>query len=299
MTMKRLLVIPMFSVVIVGCADRPDSPGAEDQVKLSTPETVVSVAPLSGLKQAGLRPVGKSDVHWAVVQAEMTRITSTDPASPVGNRLETVGRMEGKASRTLFPGWRFYAFIYSNYKKPGFDSRPVSLAAGLGHTLAVSSDSTENVRLLHYGNYETYGDFLIRNKVLVRNSGEAKLVWHAFCEIHRKSWQNYGIERVSDHVWKLGIYSYDQTVADAGDGKAIVRRTHFMRVTTDPATNQVIAWKAVVETSDEKSSKTGAGHGSIRRDCEERYPREEATAGGNPCGDSIGLGTRHLAGHLD
>jgi hypothetical protein len=200
--------------------------------------------------------VSETDVHWKIVQKEIEQITKGAPDSPIGNKLEMVGRIEGWAIRELFPGWEFYAVSYSNYKKEGFDDRPVSLAAGLGLTLAVGPDSRLNIRMSHYGNHEEYGHLLIETKAAIRNTDDANLVWHAFCEIHRKAWKGRTVEKVSETEWKLGIYSYDQTVSVVDGLSTIVKRTHFMQVTTDATSKQITSWKSVVETSNNRLRRT-------------------------------------------
>ncbi len=250
--MKRLFLWSTILTTVLGCTRPPVSPDAKDKPDPSGPEAAISAGPLANLIYRDLHPVERSDPHWDIVQAEMARITSTDPASPVGNRLEAAGRIEGGTIRTLFPGWEFYAFVYSNYMRKGFDDKKASLAMRLGYTLAVAPNSGETIRLYHYGDYEAYGALLARNKVTISNAEEARLVWRAFCEVHRKGWQNYGIERVSDSEWRLGITSGDQTIAEVDNTKTIVKRTYFTRVLTDPTTHQILAWKSTVETSDKR-----------------------------------------------
>jgi len=199
-----------------------------------------------------LTPINKSDAHWKVLQKEIEQITKSAPESSIGNKLERVGRIEGKAIRSLFPGWEFYALRYSNYKKEGFDGKPVSLAFGLGHTLAIGPDSREGMRLYHHGNNEEYGHLLRETKVAISNASDAELVWHAFCEIHRKAWKGYKVEKVSAREWRLGVHGYDQTISVVDGVSTIVRRTHFMQVTTDASSKQITAWKSIVETSNQR-----------------------------------------------
>lgn len=207
-------------------------------------------------KDSPLSDVNESDVHWNIVQAEVKRITKDDPESPVGNKLEMVGRIEGKAIRSLFPNWVFYALSYSNYKKPGFDDQPASLASGLGHTLAIAPDSRRLMRFSHYGSYVAYGHLLRETKAAIRNAEDAKLVWNAFCAIHRKAWEDHEVERVAENMWKLGIYSYDETISVVDGVSTIVKRTHFMQVATDPTSKQITSWKSIVETSDKRVERT-------------------------------------------
>ena len=160
-----------------------------------------------------LHNVDESEANWEIVHKEIQRIVSTEEHSPVGNKIEGFGRIEGKAIESLFPGWKFYAFEYSNYKKEGFTRYPVGLGAYIGHTLAINSTTKETIRLWHSGNYEDYGRLLKENTILIKNADDVRLVWDTFCEIHRKAWKDQKIEKVSESVWKLGNHSYDQTVS--------------------------------------------------------------------------------------
>lgn len=199
-----------------------------------------------------LKPVDETDVHWDIVQMEIRRITKSDPNSPVGNKIEKIGIIDGNDVRSLFPDWKFYGFEYSNYAKNISDKNAVHLALGLRQTLAVPSDSNSvrNLRLYNWGNYNEYEELLKINKISIRDANDANLVWNAFCEIHRKGWKDYKVEKVSDNEWKLGIYEYNQTVSDVNGVKTIVKRTHYSKVTTDPNTKKITEWKMQVETSD-------------------------------------------------
>jgi hypothetical protein len=63
------------------------------------------------------------------------------------------------------------------------------------------------------------------------------------------------MEKVSDTEWKLGIFSYEDTLSVVNGVKTIVKRTQFIRVATDPATHLIVAWESVVETSDERTER--------------------------------------------
>jgi len=212
-------------------------------------QTPEQLALLKASRDRDIVPVGESDARWDIVKTEIDRITRIDPASPSANRLDGFGRLDGNASRALFPSWRFYTFSYSNYRREGFESAAVHLAGGLGHTLAVSDDPSKTVRLHYHGNYEDYGDLLTKNKISIRDAKDARLVWDAFNEIHRKGWSGYELKSVSDIEWWLGIYSYDQTISVVDGKKTVVRRTHYMKVMTDPGTGQIRKWESIVETS--------------------------------------------------
>ena len=203
-----------------------------------------------------LIPVNEKDVHWGSVQAEIERITKSDPNSLVGNKVEKFGKINTKDANSLFPGWKFYGFEYSLYPKNPSDRNKVSLPHSLRQTLAVLSDSNPVKTFeLYNGNSDDYGKFLKINKTSIRDVNDAKIVWGAFCEIYREGWKGYKIEKASDNEWKLGIYSYEQTIAVVNGVRTIVKRTNFNKVTTDPNTKQIAEWKNIVETSDKRLEK--------------------------------------------
>ncbi len=211
-----------------------------------TPAATAQVSSLP--KDTTLSPVEESDVHWNIVQKEIERITKTDPESAVANQMLQAGRIEGKAIGSLFPKWKFYYFSYMNYLKEGFEDHLAHLAYGLGHTIAVVPDSREGRRL----NSKEFGDLLREEEVGISNAADAELVWHAFCEIHMHAWKDYGIERVSETEWKLGVTSYDQTTSVVDGVKTIVRFTHYRKVETSPTSNEVTLWENILETSDKR-----------------------------------------------
>jgi hypothetical protein len=193
-----------------------------------------------------LIPVNDKNKHWDSIQVEISRITKSDPNSPIGNKIEKFGTIDTKDANSLFPGWKFYGFDYYNYAKNPSDKHKFHLA-GLSTTLAVyDSNSAKTFRLY---NYEDYEKFLKINKTVINDANDAKLVWGAWCEIQRGGGKDLKIEKVSDNEWKLGIYEYNQTVSEVNGVKNIVKRTHFSRVKTDPNTKQITEWKSLVETS--------------------------------------------------
>jgi hypothetical protein len=199
----------------------------------------------------GLHPVDASDRNQALVQQEIQRIEAGTSDPFIGNKMERVGKIQGEASRALFPTWDFYSFEYSQYAKPGSTGRE-NLAFSLGHTLAVCADdpaAPRVMRLSHSGNYEPYGELLQSTRTLLHDVDDARRVWAGFCEVHRLSWQTNGIEQLSDHQWKVGISSYEQTTAAYSGMKTIVQRTHWYEIHTDPATDAITFWQSHVDTS--------------------------------------------------
>lgn len=200
-----------------------------------------------------LHPVAANDPNRNLVDDEIARIVDTGSDNPVGNKLEAAGRIEEQAGRTLFPKWDFYAFLYSNYLKKGFEEAAVHLAGRLGHTLAVEKETGAILRLDHYGNHVAYGDLLKRAGAVFGNGDDARRIWDAFCEIHCKSWIGYAAQKTAEGEWRLGIYSYDQTVSETGGVRTLVKRTHYFRVVTEAESGAVVSWESVVETSGQRT----------------------------------------------
>jgi len=213
---------------------------------------VIEPQPRPGLAPS-LLPVGADDPNRKLVDAEIARIVDAGADNPVGNSLEAAGKLDELAVRTLFPQWDFYVFKYSNYLKKGYEEAAVHLAGGLGHTLAVDRETGAILQLNHFGNHEAYGDLLKRAGAVLRNSEDARKIWDAFCDIHRKSWKGYAAQRISENEWRLGLYSYDQTVSEVDGVRTIVKRTHYFQVLTETESGAVSSWKSVVETSDRRS----------------------------------------------
>jgi hypothetical protein len=199
-----------------------------------------------------LKSVNEKNAHWGRIQKEVERITKSDPNSLTGNKIEKYGEINIKDANSLFSGWKFYGFDFSNYAKNPSDKKKYSLAFGLRSTLAVFSDSNSIKTFeLYNGNTDTYGKFLKLNKIVVRDANDAKLVWGAFCEIYRKSGKDYKYEKISDNEWKLGINSFEQMISS----NITVKRTNYFKVTTDPKTKQITEWKSITETSDKRLEK--------------------------------------------
>jgi hypothetical protein len=204
-----------------------------------------------------LIPIDEKDAHWKIVQKEIERITKPDPNSLAGIKIDNYGLLNIKDAKSLFPDWKFYGFDYSMYVKNNEDKNKVNIAFGLGCTLAVfsNSNSISTFRFYKYGNYEEYGEFLKVNKISVRDVNNAKLIWYAFCEIHRNNWKSYEIKNVSDNEWRLGISSYERNISSDKEFNTIVTETYFYKVTTDPNTKQITDWKSTVETSNKRLEK--------------------------------------------
>ncbi len=93
-------------------------------------------------------------------------------------------------------------------------------------------------------------------KPTMRNADDPRLLWHAFCGIHKKNWKDQKTQKVSENKWNLRIYSYDQTISNINGAETIVKQTHLRKVTTDPRKAHIIGWKSIVETSNKGFERT-------------------------------------------
>jgi hypothetical protein len=199
-----------------------------------------------------IMPVNQKDANWSTVQAEIERITKSDPNSLTGNNIVRYGLKNTNDANSLFPGWKFYGFVYSMYVKNPADKNKVHLAMELKSTLAVLTNSNPvKTFVLYNGNSDDYGKFLKLNKILIRDAKDANLVWNSFCEIYGRSKQ-VKHEKTSDNEWKLGINSYDQKVSS----NTTVKSTNYFKATIDPNTKQITGWKNFTETSDTSEKKS-------------------------------------------
>ncbi|MBM80609.1 MAG: hypothetical protein CMJ78_08460 [Planctomycetaceae bacterium] len=160
--------------------------------------------------------------------------------------------VNSSAAEKMFPNWRYAAVRWDEKRNPKW-KKPVSLAARLSKTLVIDAKRKKIVAELYgWGNYEAFGKLIVDRRVKIKDAKQARLVWTAFCELHRKFSPTAKIERASDNEWRLGISSYDQTVASSTKAKTVVTRTHYTRVTTDPKTSRMLTWKSIVETSNKR-----------------------------------------------
>lgn len=210
----------------------------------------------SGQDYTTLSPVSENDNHWSALQAEINKITKSDPNSPIGFKIRQYGSIKTQDANSLFPGWKFYSINFVDYAKNPSDENKFHLVGGLGlwTSIAVLSDAN-SVKTLQIYNCVDYEKFLKINKISINDINDAILVWNSWCEIHRQSGKNLKVEKVSDNEWKLGINSDEQTISSDNEFRTVVKRTSFYKITTDPNTYQVTKCKDEIETSDKRQER--------------------------------------------
>ena len=159
-------------------------------------------------------------------------------------------RVNSPSGAILFPGLEFYTISWNENLHPDRpeDSPLIGRALGLEKTVAIES-KTNKVS----DDYSGFWNELVERKIAITNRKDAIQIWNAFCEIHHKHWQSSPCRKVSPTEWRLGISSYDQTVAADEKTKTIVTRTHYQKVLIDEATGAIISFESVVDTDNERT----------------------------------------------
>jgi hypothetical protein len=128
-----------------------------------------------------------------------------------------------KPLQELFPDYRFYVIYWNEQLVDKTAKMRVSCAAGLQQTAVIHSKTRKMILFPGFGNYEKYGDFLAKEKIVLCDDGKAKLIWDSFCDLHQKRWKNQGIKKISYNQWHLGItegsrskYYYEVNLNDEG-----------------------------------------------------------------------------------
>lgn len=154
-------------------------------------------------KNSALLPVSKNNPDHKYVEAEFDRIrTGYAARNVIRAKLREPFQIEVDAARRLFPQYRFY-LVWWDEEAVDKHNPPLGMAFGLYYTLALGPDG----ELRHFqgsGNFEEFGKFLADTKVVLKTSEDAKLVWNAFCEIHRRDWASHPSEHISEKEWRLG-----------------------------------------------------------------------------------------------
>lgn len=108
----------------------------------------------------------------------------------------------------LFPELRFFYIWWSEAAvDPGEEPRVYGRGLGLSATVICDQDGPLSTGLLNWGNYEGFGELLKTYEVRLRDEGDARKIWEAFCDLHRKGWRKQGHEKKGDLRWHLGQFS--------------------------------------------------------------------------------------------
>ncbi|HYE19054.1 MAG TPA: hypothetical protein VEA69_11455 [Tepidisphaeraceae bacterium] len=214
----------------------------------------VWAAPASGQIRPGVPAVEAGDQIAPVLAKQREQIVAQYAKDGrIVPQFEAWVKVESPAAAKLFPGLRFASIEWNESLAPGTDGGAIGLAAGLQTTIAIDPKAGAVIaELSGHGNYEAFGEMLAKWRAPLRDQVDATTIWAAFCAIHHKHWMDQPHERVSDAEWRLGRYSYDQTVASDGGFKTVVTKTHYKLVRVDPATGRVTGWKSRVDSANER-----------------------------------------------
>jgi hypothetical protein len=115
---------------------------------------------------------------------------------------------------SLFEG---YVFVYVPYEERiREDEKHLrSRTIGLYKTIALDESGSKMYIFPGYGNYEQFADFLRDRGTKVNSMEDAKEIWQAFCQIHKKGGQGDFV-KVDRNRWKLARHSTDfRSVSDS------------------------------------------------------------------------------------
>lgn len=198
--------------------------------------------------------LSKDDPITAALAEEQTKIEAKYEVYKFAQpKFESWRRIRSPFAGKLFPKLEFAFITWVEVPHPQAKQRAIGLALGLGQTVAVDHETRQIVwRESLHGNYRDFAKLLVDHQITLQNVADAKRIWDAFCDIHRREWKNHELKKVSSSEWRLGINSYDQTTAVKQGHKVVVTRTHYFQIQTDPKTGLIRGWESKVETSNER-----------------------------------------------
>jgi len=216
---------------------------------------LLSSAAFSQIRNNPKLTVQKDDPHFAVLAEYKAQIVARyNKGKLIIPTFRSWLKVRSKSASELFPQLSFYSISWSESLHPNAKKQDMSLALGLEKTVGVNRNSGKiEVELLCCGNYEAFGQLLVRHKAVLQNVTDAKRVWIAFCDTHHRLWRDYPIRKISETEWRLGISSYDQTVSTTNKTKTMVTRTHYMQIMVDVKSKQILSWESKVDTSNKRT----------------------------------------------
>ena len=180
-------------------------------MKLLTLILLLGASVLSAqIRWEAVKPVPADDIALPALRSWQEKITEGYRKNgSAGAQFSTWAELPFPSLKKLFPELRFFAVSWSELPTPGVN-KPFSLALGMEYTLVCDANGKIVKEISHYGNYEPYGELLAAEKVSIRSSDDAKLVWEGFTDLHQKHWKDNPAVKVSDTIWHLG----DKTIRD-------------------------------------------------------------------------------------
>lgn len=146
-------------------------------------------------------------------------------------------RLQTDAVRQLFPNYRFYTICWSEI--PVKENPVMGLGMGIYYTLAID-EKGNTTKLSGSGGFEEFGEFISKNKVRIKNSEDARILWLAFCDISQKPWHSRDLKQISPTEWNMGIYQTNEPV------RIEQYRSWFQFILDD--NQQVLSVKSMSET---------------------------------------------------
>ena len=207
------------------------------------------------------KPVDANDAIYPVLMGHQQRLVQTfeRDGGMIVPQFKKWVQVESTAAKQLFPDLRFASIECDLARSPKALNELISVPEGMRVTLAVDAKANTVVADLHNGNSEAFGKLLVDRKIVLRNEADAQTIWEAFCDTHHDSRKGQPHKLLDKGEWRLGLYSYDQTIASDAVSTTVVTVTHYMRVRTDEKTGQVASWESTVDSANERRVPKKAG----------------------------------------
>lgn len=173
------------------------------------------------IRPDALNPVAADDITMPTLNNWQRKVVENyAKRGIVEARFSSWFELPSPSLKKLFPGLRFFTASWTERPAPGREKEALGLGDG-EYTLICGADGKLAKEICHHGNYDPYGVFLATKKVSIHSPEDAKLVWHGFCDLHQKHWQDQPANKISDAIWHLGnttidgVHYYYEVVLDA------------------------------------------------------------------------------------
>src|SRR5581483_3435162 len=153
-------------------------------------------------------PVTESDPIFPLLVEYRNGVKADFEERGFNAAIQQIKSIDTPSCKVLFPELRFCSYYWSFTPKvhdPGWSY------AILEKTIAV--DLVKWLVVAKIPPDDEFLKLLIDHRIAIRDKADAKLVWESYCETHNRPFWDYGIEKVSESEWRLGVFKSERTVA--------------------------------------------------------------------------------------
>jgi len=189
-------------------------------------------------------PVTESDPIFPLLVEHRNAVASEYEKRDLNAKIREFTSIDTPSCKELFPELRFVSYNWSITPKIPDQKWSYTI---LEKTLAVDEAKGRIVVVIPPD--DTFVKLLTDHAVKIRDEADAKLVWNSYCETHNRPWWDYGIERVGDSEWRIGVHKSEGTIATNASFGTIESGLHFHSVLISPKTYLIESWKYVSQVS--------------------------------------------------